>query len=69
MKFKVIKEEMKSMEERELKTKIEDLRRELISLRLQAATSPIKDFAARKDVLRRAIACGLTLLNQGSYPR
>ncbi len=64
MKFKSIKEEMKSMKTDQLNTKIEELRRELIALRLQAATSPIKDFAARKNTLRRAIACGLTLRNQ-----
>ena len=52
---------LKGLSSAELKAKVEDLRRELFSLRLHAIKAPVKDFTQFKK-LRKAIACGLTLL-------
>lgn len=61
--MKKLKQELKSLPLPELVFKIEALRRELFSLRLHAAKSPVKDQTQFKK-LRRAIACGLTLMHQ-----
>ncbi len=64
MKVKSIKEEFKTMNNDALVSKIEEMRRELLTLRLQAATSAVKSFASTKRGLKSAIACGLNLLNE-----
>ena len=47
----------------ELKKKLESSRAELFSLRLGAATAPVKDYSQFKK-LRKTIAQSLTLLSQ-----
>lgn len=64
MKIKTIKEELKGMKKDALEAKIDEMRRDLLTLRLQAATTPIKTFSSTKRGLKRAIACGLTYLHQ-----
>lgn len=64
MKHKTLKNELKGLDTEALELKIDELRREFLTLRLQAATSSIKSFPSHKRKLRRAIACGLTLLNK-----
>lgn len=64
MKVKEIKEEFKQLSTDNLEARIDELRRELLTLRLQAATTPIKSLHSKKHGLRYAIACGLTFLNQ-----
>lgn len=56
-------EELKNLSHQELDSKVEELRRELFSLRLQAVTSPVKDHTQYKK-LRRKIACALTIRKQ-----
>lgn len=46
----------------ELKTKVEELRRELFGLRLSSVTSPVKDNSLFRK-LRKNIARGLTILH------
>lgn len=60
-----LKIEMKDMAQSQLITKIDQLRRELFNLRLQAATTPVSDKRQLKK-LRKSIACGLTYLGQKS---
>jgi ribosomal protein L29 len=64
MKLKTLKEEFKQMTKEQLEMKIEELRRELLTLRLKVATQPVKSLPSDKKFLRRSIACGLTLLAQ-----
>lgn len=64
MKVKPIKEELRNAPREQLEAKVVEFRKELLMLRLQASTAPVKDFAARKTAFRRLIACGLTFLNQ-----
>ena len=64
MKIKEVREELKTAACEQLEAKIVEFRRELLMLRLQAATTLVKDFSARKTAFRRLIACGLTFLNQ-----
>ena len=51
------------MNEVELKEKIEAIRRELFSLRLNASTAHVKDYSLFNK-LRKNIARGLTMLHQ-----
>lgn len=76
MKVKELKEEFKQLSAESLEARIDELRRELLTLRLQAATAPVKSLYSKKHGLRYAIACGLTFLNQkrasltsGNYDR
>lgn len=55
------KNELRDLSVLDLVTKIDTLRRELFSLRLHAATSPVKDHTHYKK-LRKDIARGLTYL-------
>ncbi len=55
--------ELKTMDVQSLALKLDDLRRELFSIRLQAATSTIKDKMQFKK-LRKDIARALTYLRQ-----
>lgn len=56
------KDELKKMDAKTLKEKIEGLRKELFELRLSAASTPIKDNSQFKK-LRSSIARALTYLN------
>jgi len=60
---KTVKNELKALSELELISKIDDLRRELFSLRLHSKTSPLENFTLFKK-LRRNIARALTYLRQ-----
>ncbi len=64
MKVTVLKRELKELSVADLEARIDELRRELLTLRLQAATAPVKSLHSKKHALRYAIACGLTFLNQ-----
>lgn len=57
--------ELRDLSAHDLTVKIDALRRELFSLRLHAATSPVKDHTQFKK-LRKSIAYGLTCLRQRS---
>jgi large subunit ribosomal protein L29 len=57
------KQELKALSPDQLTAKADDLRRELFSLRLRAATTPVKDYTQYKK-LRREIARTLTYLRQ-----
>ncbi len=57
------KQELRSLTSQELQTRIDALKRELFSLRLHAATSPVKDYKQFKK-LRHTIARALTYLRQ-----
>lgn len=62
MKHKVT-QEFRDMKIEELQQQVEDLRRALFSLRLNATTSHVKDCSQFKK-LRRTIARGLTVLRE-----
>lgn len=62
MKHKVT-QEFRDMKIEELHQQVEDLRRALFSLRLNATTSHVKDCSQFKK-LRRTIARGLTVLGE-----
>jgi ribosomal protein L29 len=57
------KDELKQMGAEKIKEKVEAYRHELLSLRLTAATSHVKDFSQFKK-LRKNIARAMTLLRQ-----
>jgi large subunit ribosomal protein L29 len=57
--------ELKQMSAEQLREKVEAYRHELLSLRLTAATSHVKDFSQFKK-LRKNIARVLTLLQEKS---
>ncbi len=61
--MKTVKNELKALSELELISKVDDLRRELFSLRLHSKTSPLKNFTQFKK-LRKDIARALTYLRQ-----
>ena len=63
MKTKAIKNEFKQLTVDELRAKIEAMRQELFSYRLNAATAHIKDYSQFKKI-RGNIARGLTYLSQ-----
>lgn len=60
---KQAKNELKALSELELVSKVDDLRRELFSLRLHSKTSPVANPTQFKK-LRKAIARTLTYLRQ-----
>jgi len=62
MKVSKEKEDLRGMGTEELKTKVDSLRKELFSLRLNATTAHVKDYS-QFNKLRRKIARGLTFLN------
>lgn len=64
--MKNIHKELKQMNTQELATKIAALRHELFSLRLNVVTTHIKSFPSQQKALRKAIACGLTYLQEKS---
>ena len=61
--------ELRAMDANKLGVKVDELRRELFQLRLNAATSPSKSFAAIKTKLRKDIARTLTVLQQKNAPQ
>lgn len=63
MKTSKFKEELASLPKENMSTRLEELRRELFSLRLHAATQPVKDIMQFRK-LRRNIARVLTRLKQ-----
>lgn len=60
---KIIKNELKALSELELISKVDDLRRELFSLRLHAKTSPVPNVRQFRK-LKKDIARALTYLKQ-----
>jgi ribosomal protein L29 len=62
--MKTKRDELKTMSEQTLETRVDELRRELFKLRLNAATSPSKSFASIKNGLKKDIARTLTMLQQ-----
>jgi ribosomal protein L29 len=60
--------ELRAMDAKRLGVKAEELRRELFQLRLNAATSPSKSFAAIKNKLKKDIARTLTVLQEKNAP-
>jgi len=62
---KQAKNELKALSELELISKVDDLRRELFSLRLHSKTSPVSNPTMFKK-LRKDIARTLTVLRQKS---
>ena len=65
MKVAKDREDFKSMEAGELKTKIESVRRELFSLRLNASTAHVKDYS-QFSKLRKKVARAMTYLSKKS---
>jgi large subunit ribosomal protein L29 len=63
MKVTKVKEELKQGDIAALAAKLNDLRRELFTLRLNAATAHVKDYSQYKK-LRRDVARVLTYLRQ-----
>ena len=64
MKVTNSRQEFKGLSKEDLQEKVNGLRKQLFSLRLNAATAHVKDYSQFK-LLRRAIARGLTYLRQG----
>jgi len=60
---KIVKNELKTLSKLELVSKVDDLRRELFSLRLHSKTSPVQNFKQFRK-LRKDIARALTYLKQ-----
>jgi len=61
--------ELRAMDANKLGVKVDELRRELFQLRLNAATAPSKSFAAIKTKLRKDIARTLTVLQEKNAPQ
>ncbi len=59
------KDEFKKLNTDQLKEKIENLRRDLFSLKLTTATSHVKDYSQFKK-LKKNLARALTYLNQNN---
>lgn len=66
MKNVEFKKELKSLTVEQLKEKLENLRKKLFSLRLNATTAHVKDYSQFKK-LKKNIACVLTVMNQNNY--
>jgi ribosomal protein L29 len=56
--------EFREMTPEQLEFKVEELRRELFKLHLSTATSHVKSFSSSRRVLKRAIACALTMVRE-----
>lgn len=63
MKVTNLKEELKKLDSKQLQEKLENLRRELFSVRLNAQTSHVKDNSQFKQ-FRKDIARVLTFMKQ-----
>ncbi|HSW73971.1 MAG TPA: 50S ribosomal protein L29 [Candidatus Limnocylindria bacterium] len=68
MKNKELKEEFNGLSAQEIKAKVDTLRQELFSYRLNATTAHIKDYSHFKK-LRNRIARGLTYLRSQEASR
>ena len=64
--IKTVIHEMKSMSPEQLFGTVEELRRELFQLRLKSVTSHVKSYSSDQYKLKKAIARGLTFMNQKS---
>jgi ribosomal protein L29 len=66
-------EEFRSLHKEQLDAKIDELRRKQLELRLQIVAQHVANHATVKKVLRKAIACALTIRHQlqeeGGYER
>ncbi len=62
--YKALSQEMKNMSAEQLRSAVDEMRRELFHLRLKSATAHVKTFASDRRKLKGAIARGLTYLNQ-----
>lgn len=60
----ILNSELKSMTPEQLKAKENELRSELLQLRLRSASSPVKSFATDQRKLKQAIARVLTWARQ-----
>ncbi|EKE05169.1 MAG: hypothetical protein ACD_19C00412G0001, partial [uncultured bacterium] len=58
-------EQLKGLKESELREKVSEFKRELFGLRLNSATSHVKDYSQFKK-LRKNVARALTCLNKTS---
>jgi len=63
MKKAKFKKELKQLSFDRLQEKLEELRKGLFSLRLNATTAHVKDYSQFKK-FRKQIACALTLIHQ-----
>ena len=63
MKIAKIVTELHASDVQQLKTRVEEWRRELFGLQLNAVTSPVKDIS-QFSLLRKNIARGLTIIRQ-----
>ena len=66
MKNKAMRDELRQLTAQQLVAKVDEFRRELLTIHLQKAATPHKSFSSTKRTLRRGIARGLTLLRQKS---
>ena len=58
-----VKNQLKQLDEAQLKTEIEKLRRELFTFKLAAISSPPKDYMQFRR-MKKNVACALTYLQQ-----
>lgn len=56
--------DIKDLMPEQLEAKVEELRRELLHLRLRAATTQVAAYSSDKGKLEGSIACALTVLRQ-----
>ena len=64
--MKKITQELRAMDMHRLVIKIDEMRRELLKLRLQASTAHSKSFASAKKQLAKDIARALTIVQEKS---
>lgn len=62
--MKKINAELKQLDVQALELRVEEMRRQLFQLRLQATTQHVKSYSSMKKALKQAVACALTLINQ-----
>lgn len=58
-----VKNQLKQLDETQLKTEIEKLRREMFTFKLAAISSPPKDYMQFRR-MKKNVACALTYLRQ-----
>lgn len=57
-------EEFRTLDVQQLEIKIEEMRRELLKLRLSASTTHAKSFASDKNKLKKELSRALTVLRE-----
>lgn len=66
-------EEFRSLTKEQLDTRIDELRRKQLELRLQVVTQHVANHATIKQALKKSVACALTVRHQlekeGGYGR